>query len=113
MTQWSYDAEQRAGRLALDGELTVARVGAVRERLLQALDQAEQVILDLTAVTEADIAGLQLLCSACRQAAAHDRALLLAGGNTQIQMLAQAAGFGRTTPCAVDRQVPCFWARMA
>ena len=113
MTQWSYDAEQRAGRLALEGELTVASAGAVRESLLQALAAADQVVVDVTAVAEADIAGLQLFCSACRQAAADGKALLLAGANLRIRGLAEAAGFVRTTPCTIDRQVPCFWARVA
>ena len=112
MTQWSYDTEQRAGRLAIDGELTVSRVGLVRESLLQAFAAAEQVVVELAAVTEADISGLQLLCSAHRHATAHGKVLLLAGGSERLQALARGAGFVRVTPCSIDRDAACFWARM-
>ena len=113
MTKWSYDQEQRAGRLQGEEGLTIAQVGRIRECLLQGFTEAEQLVLDLTAVVEVDLAGLQLLCSAHRFAVLHDKSLMVTGGNARIRSLVQAAGFVRSTPCTIGKDAPCCWAGMA
>src|SRR5512145_2649577 len=52
MTEWSYDDEQRAGKLQVDGVATVAQVGQLKELLIKAIDQAELVLVDLGRVNQ-------------------------------------------------------------
>jgi ABC-type transporter Mla MlaB component len=94
MTTWSFDAEQRAGRLAVEGGLTIDRVGLVREGLLQGFAQADQLVLDLSRAGEVDVAGLQLLHAAHRYAADKGKVLLLRDGD-RFRELAHSVGFAR------------------
>ena len=60
--------------LKLDETLTIPHVARQRMALLQALEESKQVELDTGAVSEVDVAGLQLLCSAHRSAVERGRA---------------------------------------
>lgn len=113
MTKRSCDQEQQAGRLQVEEGLTIAQVSRIRECLLEGFTEAEQLVLDLTAVIEVDLAGLQLLCSAHRFAVLHDKGLTVTGGNERIRSLVQTAGFVRGTPCTIGKDAPCCWAGMA
>lgn len=113
MTTWAFDAEQRAGRLAVDGGLTIDRVGVVREGLLQGFAQADQLVLDLSRAGEIDVAGLQLLCAADRFAAANGKMLLMAGAGDRFRELVHAVGFVRESSATVGRDTPAFWVGMA
>lgn len=66
-------------RLALEGELTIYRAAELKARLLEPLQDAGAVSLDidLSRVTELDSSGLQLLMLARRQALAQGGALRL------------------------------------
>ena len=66
--------------LRIEGELTIYHAAAWKPRLLASLedDGAAPVALDLSAVTEIDCAGVQLLLLASRAAQARGRRLLLA-----------------------------------
>lgn len=113
MTKWSYDAQRQAGRLTVEAGLTVAAVRELCEVLLKGLEMSDQVVLDLGAVKDADIAGLQLLCAAHRHAVAHGKELLVEGAGNHLCELARAAGFVRGDLCSIGRDVPCFWIKMA
>lgn len=113
MTNWNYNAEQRAGKLTVEQGMTISQVCMLGKALLQGLDKADQVVLDLGAVHDVDIAGLQLLCAAHRHAVAHGKELHLAGIGEQLRELARAAGFVRGELCSIGRDVPCFWIMVA
>lgn len=68
-----------AGRVAIEGELTVRHAAAVREQLLAALRGNQEVHLDLTGVSELDSAGVQLLLAAGESAVAAGKVLRLSG----------------------------------
>jgi len=57
-----------SGCLPLEGELTIREAALVHERLSAALD-AGTTVLDLSAVTELDSAGVQLLAAWARSLA--------------------------------------------
>ena len=64
--------------LALDGRLSLRTVAAVREALQAAVrDGAGELVLDLHAVEACDTAGLAMLLSTHRLAAADGRRLVL------------------------------------
>lgn len=52
---------QRPLRISPEGEMTIYQAMALKETLLSALRQAESIDLDLSAISEIDSAGLQLL----------------------------------------------------
>lgn len=106
MTQWTFDAEQQTGSLAIDGGLTIVQVGLLKEELLQGLAQAGQVIVDLAGTRDIDVAGLQLLCAARRQAEADGKTLLLSGAGKPFDELAAAVGFVRGVQCSIGKDQP-------
>jgi anti-anti-sigma factor len=63
--------------LRLDGELTIYRAAELKAELMAALDGAPTLELDLSAVTEIDCTGIQLLMLAKRVAANRQRGLRL------------------------------------
>lgn len=113
MTNWSYDAKRRTGRLTVEAGLTIAGVRELGEALLRGLEASDQVVLDLGGRDNVDIAGLQLLCAAHRFAVANGKELLLEGMGERPRELARAAGFARGELCSIGRDVPCFWIKMA
>jgi len=113
MTQWTFDEEQQAGQLRVDGSATVAQVGKLKELLVQAVDQAHVVLVDLNRVDQVDIAGLQLFCAAHRFACARGKTLQLFGGGERFRTLASTAGFVRGSWCSVREKAPCLWTELA
>jgi anti-sigma B factor antagonist len=83
--------------LRLDGELTIYRASELKPLLLDPL-LAGDLEIDLSAVTEIDSAGVQLLMLAKRDAAASQRSLRLALHSPAVlevfQLLDLAAYFG-------------------
>jgi anti-anti-sigma factor len=77
-------AASRAAALHLDGELTIYRAAELKPQLLQALQAARRLEVDLAGVTEVDTAGLQLLMLLKREAAAAERELVLAGHSQAV-----------------------------
>ncbi|MBE7421480.1 MAG: STAS domain-containing protein [Zoogloeaceae bacterium] len=69
------DATSGDCRLHLDGEMTVATAAALRDEMLAALpaEEAAEVELDLSGVSEIDTAGLQLLLQLKRRCGARLR----------------------------------------
>lgn len=113
MATWSYDKDKRCGRLKVEGGMTIARVGLLRESLLQGLAEAERMTLDLTGVEEVDVAGLQLLCATHRFAVAQGKSVSIEGCDKRLRELVRAVGFDRGTLCGESKDSACFWAGMA
>jgi anti-anti-sigma factor len=87
-----------AALLRLDGELNIYRAAELKPLLLQALDSAPQLEIDLSGVTEIDTSGVQLLMLAKRRSQALQRELRLANHSPAvvevIELLDLAAYFG-------------------
>lgn len=113
MATWSYDKDERCGRLKVEGGMTIAQVGQLRESVLQGFAEAERVTLDLTGVHEVDVAGLQLLCSTHRSAVATGKSVSIEGCGKRLRELVRAVGFDRGTLCTKGKESACFWAGMA
>jgi len=84
--------------LRIDGELTIYRALELKQTLLDTVEAQPKVELDLSAVTEIDTAGLQLLMLAKRAAQACQRELRLVGHSPAVlevfQLFDLAAFFG-------------------
>jgi anti-anti-sigma regulatory factor len=83
--------------------LTLANVGEMKQRLLDALGSREPLSLDATTLDEIDVAGLQLLCATHRHAAARGTKVRFVGGaRPDMAATARAAGFAPGRGCAAD-----------
>jgi anti-anti-sigma factor len=62
-------------RIAITGEFTIFNAGAVRDQLLAALEDADEIEVDLAQAVEIDSAGLQLMVAAKREAVEKQKTL--------------------------------------
>ncbi|QEM67994.1 STAS domain-containing protein [Geobacter sp. FeAm09] len=103
-------ADAPAATVILDGALTIERGREFRETLRNALAGAQQVVLDVTQVHEIDIPGLQLICSACKTAAAAGKVFTFAGQLPACLMeLKDGIGACQTGPCSHNGNASCIW----
>jgi len=82
--------------LELPEELTIARAVELKAQLLSAMEGGEALELSGRAVSEVDVAGLQLLCAARRTALARGSMVAFAAGSRSAALVlaVAAAGFG-------------------
>lgn len=74
-----------AAAIAVDGELTIYRAAELKDVLLDAVRQHDAPAFDLSAVTEFDCAGLQLLLVARHEAAQLGKTLRVAGASAAVR----------------------------
>lgn len=113
MVTWTFDQEQRAGRLTVEDGLTIAQVCQLKAALLRGLEEAGQVVFDIGAVGDVDVAGLQLLCAAHRFAKQQGKELQLTGIGDRARELARTSGFAHGMMCGGGGNETCFWSKMA
>ena len=98
MANQSFPAASGAHVLRVEGEMTIYRATELKETLLQAVAAQPVVEIDLSAVSEFDSAGLQLLVLAKRAAQAAQRELRLVNHSPAVvdvlQLFDLAAFFG-------------------
>jgi len=99
--------------LTLNGDLTITRVGELKALLVEALEQAETVTVDISAIEDVDVAGLQLLCAANRFAAGRGRSITLVGCGAGVQTLVHTAGLVHGAHCGAGSHPACLWAGRA
>lgn len=84
--------------MRIEGEMTIYRAAELKQTLLNAVDTQPRVEIDLSAVSEFDTSGLQLLMVAKRAALAAQRELRLVGHSPAVlevfQLFDMAAFFG-------------------
>ncbi|KAB0669405.1 STAS domain-containing protein [Oryzomonas sagensis] len=103
-------ADASARTLAIDGALTIERSGEFCQTLRDALAGAQQVVLDVTQVQEIDIPGLQLICSACKTAAAAGKVFTFAGHLPACLLeLKDGIGACQNSPCSHNGNSSCIW----
>lgn len=102
---------QEAGEvLTIEGAMTVQRAGELKARLVDALARSDRVAIDLSRVTEVDLCGLQLLCSAQRTAPQSRKRLAIAGPVPEVFRSAAAdAGVCVRSGCGADDTGKCPW----
>jgi anti-anti-sigma regulatory factor len=109
---WSMeqDAEQKEVLLRLSGALTVENAGELRNAFLAALATATTVTVDLGEVQAADIAGLQMFCSAHRTSLAGGKKLFF---NRRVpeafRQAVETAGLLRSQGCSLNPRSDCLW----
>jgi anti-sigma B factor antagonist len=72
-------------KIAFDGALTIYEAAAAKAALLEALQGADGIEVDLSAVSELDTAGAQLLVLAKREADTAGKAFALSGQGAAVR----------------------------
>jgi anti-anti-sigma factor len=91
--------EQDLQVISLEGGATIAEAASMRDRLSEALDGAEKVLVNLSHITRMDLAGIQVLYAARRAATERGVALHLTGTVSDAAREAlEAGGFVKQAP---------------
>jgi anti-anti-sigma factor len=86
--------EQDLNVVSLEGGATIAEAEAVRDRLSEAIDGSAKVLVNLSHITRMDLAGIQVLYAARREADARGVALHLTGTvSDAVREALEAGGF--------------------
>ena len=89
--------------LKLGSSLTLANAGEIKQALLSGLHKTKVLTLDAGALTDVDVAGLQVLCATHRLAVAQGKTVaFVAGPLPGLAAAAAKAGFGPGRGCASD-----------
>lgn len=78
------DSETHTTRIEIKGELSIFTAASLRQQMLDALDHDGDVEVDLSAVSEMDSAGMQLMIAAKREAAVRNRSLRFTGHSRAV-----------------------------
>jgi len=98
-----------AGR-SLAGEMTIQYAGRLREVLLKAFAEREELSLDLEGITEADVACLQVLCTAHKTFLTSNKALKTIGQTAApFEQAVNDSGYRRKMGCHADPDRNCLW----
>ncbi len=107
----TFETSGRNALIKLDGDLTVSHAAEIKHILMNALTDADQVLIDFGNVTNADLSSLQLLCSAHKTASSMNKHLLCAGRLPDaLRKAAEEAGYARSVGCRLDCKKSCLWA---
>jgi anti-sigma B factor antagonist len=86
--------------MTVTGEIDIATVARLRERLFELAASGRPVVVDLDQVRFIDSTGLAVLVGAAKRATAHGGSLHVAGARAQIRQLFRLTGLDRQMPLA-------------
>ena len=110
MANWQYNPEAKSGTLALEGDMTISHVNDLKESLVEAFGDAEQVVVDVSATTSVDVAGIQLLCACHRFSTGRGKKMCLRlGDNVMFSDFLDEVGFSRDFICNHGEESECLW----
>ena len=96
--------------LTLKGELSISHAARLKAELIQALDAAPRIVIDVNAVTDVDLSALQLLCAAHKSALAKGKQLILSPDLPEtLTRQIQKAGLMEGHHCGRDSGADCLW----
>jgi len=91
--------EQDLQVVSLEGDATIAGIESLEQRLSEALESSSKVLLNLSHVSNMDLAGIQLLYAAKREADARGVVLHLTGtASDAVREAMEAGGFVKEAP---------------
>ncbi len=104
---------ERTGEvLTIEGAMTVQRAAELHALFAGALARSDRVVIGLAEVTDVDLCGLQLLCSAQRTAAQARKRVAIAGPVPEaFGRAAEEAGLCVRSYCGADDPGRCPWKR--
>jgi anti-anti-sigma regulatory factor len=108
--QFTLTRQDQESILALNGELTLLHADRFKNELIQVLDSARGVVIDIRALTGIDLACLQLFCSAHHYALARGIHLSLDLQQSEVfQRQIARSGLVRCHLCGRHGKHDCLW----
>ena len=96
--------------IAIGGPMILSRIDELRDGLVEAFRLGKNMRVSLQAVTEVDVTGLQLLCSAHKTSMVKNLDFSVIGGENKIlSLVAKQAGMLRHVGCCQDICITCVW----
>lgn len=90
--------------------LTLENAADTTKCISEALAASPRVAVEFAATVEVDLTALQILCSACKTAAAEGKSLTHQGADMESwRQLIVSAGAERLAPCRHNNNNPCIW----
>jgi len=100
MTNWSYDPDNNSGTLLVEGDMTINHISALKDRLVEAFENAERVVVDVSSTTGFDVAGVQLLTACQRFSNSRGKKMCLrVGENGAFLQFLEDVGFSQEFIC--------------
>lgn len=97
-------------QVAINGAMTIGQASELKTGLLKAFEAGKPVEIQLAGVTEVDVTGLQLICSAHRSSVERGCELQVSGTDSEgFSNVARMAGMLRHAGCAHDVTHTCVW----
>lgn len=96
--------------LSFSGAVTVIDAEKIKSEILNAIEDSDQLVLNLKDVTDVDVSFFQILCSAHKTALNKGKLITMDGNayNTLKPYLEQS-GFFRHLGCSTDRKDECLF----
>lgn len=96
--------------LVASGPMTIQNASELRKGLLDSLKGAgKSIVLDLSGVTESDIACIQVLCAAHKSVMDKDQAIKMVGQSAEIEEALASSGILQFAGCSSKDRESCLW----
>jgi anti-anti-sigma regulatory factor len=102
------EAQGKVG-LKVSGSVTISQAAEFKAALLEALQGADELQVDLSGATGVDLATLQLLCATHQSCELVGKRFGVVDGEGLFRSVAAEAGFVRHVGCARDNTGSCIW----
>ena len=110
ITMVTPEGEPTVTVLCVSGAMTIQYAGELKNALLHALENYEQIRLDVGKVSAVDLSGLQLICSAHRTSIQLNKQFAFNGAGSEVlKSVGSEAGFPRHVGCSQDKGHTCIW----
>jgi anti-anti-sigma regulatory factor len=94
----------------IKGEMTIQKIAEIREAICEAFSTSGSVTLDLRGITDLDVTGLQMICSAHISSYARGKGFsVIFPEEESIKNIVLDVGFLRHTGCVLDVDHTCIW----
>ena len=106
----SVSADNSCLQINAAGRLCIDTAAELQQFLLAQATQGSTVKLDLSAIDDIDLTGIQVICSACRTMLDNSRPFQLTGSlPAAVTSAKEALGLQRQIACKHNDNKPCIW----
>lgn len=106
---FQYKKSGKKGVLTLEGDLTIAQAGELKDLLLESMEKVDQVTIKALDLSEVDLACFQVLCSAHRFFDANKKKISLFPETAEaFRQVVKRSCFSTKEACGMKLNTECF-----